>query len=436
MSFPRYQEYKDSGVDWLGEVPKHWDLRRTGYFFEERREKVSDKDFEPLSVTKNGIVPQLETAAKSDDGDNRKKVCVGDFVINSRSDRKGSSGLSSLYGSVSLINTVLQPRSEIFGNFVHHLFRSVSFQEEYYRYGKGIVADLWSTNYSDMKNITLALPPINEQKKIARFLDYETAKINNLIEEQEKLIELLKEKQRAVISCAVTKGLDPNVKMKDSGIEWLGEVPEHWKIMPFRFCVDYLEGPGIMAVDFHDEGIPLLRVSSVQGRWATLEGCNYLDPQKVLDRWQHFCLKIGDLLISASASMGTVTEINEVTEGSVPYTGLIRLRPKHEKTTRDYLRFFVVSSLFSTQIDLLKTGSTIQHYGPTHLSQIRIALPPIIEQNKISAYIESESSKFDLLITEARSCHELLQERRSALISAAVTGQIDVRNAVKNLEAA
>jgi len=191
MSFPRYPKYKDSGVEWLGEVPEHWTLRRLGYCFDERREKVSDRDYPPLSVTKNGIVPQLETAAKTDDGDNRKRVCAGDFVINSRSDRKGSAGVADIDGSVSLICTVLAPRAEVLPAFVHHLLRSMPFQEEFYRFGKGIVADLWSTNYGEMRNILLAVPAIPEQSAIAAFLDRETAKIDALIAEQQRLIELL-----------------------------------------------------------------------------------------------------------------------------------------------------------------------------------------------------------------------------------------------------
>ncbi len=211
MSFPRYPKYKDSGVEWLGEVPEHWETRRLGHFFNERREKVSDKDFEPLSVTVNGIVPRIETAAKTDDGENRKLVCVGDFVINSRSDRKGSAGVSPMDGSVSLISTVLKPTESVVGSFIHHLLRSVDFQEEFYRYGKGIVADLWSTNYSEMRNIVLAMPPTDEQATIAAFLELETAKIDELVAEQRRLIELLNEKRQAVISHAVTKGLNPNV---------------------------------------------------------------------------------------------------------------------------------------------------------------------------------------------------------------------------------
>jgi hypothetical protein len=181
--YQAYPEYRDSGVEWLGEIPAHWNINRLGHFFEERREKVSDKDFQALSVTMQGIVPQLETAAKTDAGDNRKLVLKDDFVINSRSDRKGSAGVSRLNGSVSLISIVMQPK-KINVNFAHHLLRSYPFQEEFYRYGKGIVADLWSTNASEMKNILLPEIPGSESENIANFLNYETAKIDNLIEKQ------------------------------------------------------------------------------------------------------------------------------------------------------------------------------------------------------------------------------------------------------------
>lgn len=181
MSFPRYPKYKDSGVEWLGEVPEHWEVRRLGHYFSERREKVSDTQYPALSVTKHGIVPQLETAAKTDAGDNRKLVLKGDFVINSRSDRKGSAGVSDADGSVSLISIVLQPHEGAWMPFIHHLLRCQQFQEEFYRNGKGIVADLWSTNYSEMRNILLGLPHIAEQTAIAAFLDRETAKIDALV---------------------------------------------------------------------------------------------------------------------------------------------------------------------------------------------------------------------------------------------------------------
>ena len=153
----KYLAYQDSGVEWLGEVPSKWTLTRLGSYFNERKTKVSDKDYLPLSVTKNGIVPQLESAAKSNDGDNRKLVRKGDFVINSRSDRKGSSGIAPMDGSVSLINIVIKP-SFIFPAFCNYLLKSHAFVEENYRIGHGIVADLWTTRYDEMKNIKIALP--------------------------------------------------------------------------------------------------------------------------------------------------------------------------------------------------------------------------------------------------------------------------------------
>lgn len=422
-----YPEYKQSGVDWLGDIPACWVLSRIGGVFEERREKVSDLDFQALSVTQNGIVPQIDSAAKSDAGDNRKKVCIDDFVINSRSDRKGSSGTSNLNGSVSLISIVLKPKY-IVPSFAHHLLRSYPFQNEFYRYGKGIHADLWSTNYSEMKNILMALPSEPEQQKIANFLNHETAKIDSLIAKQEKLIELLKEKRQAVISYAVTKGLNPSAPMKDSGVEWLGEVPEQWIVAKFSYEIDFLEGPGILAVDFHDTGVPLLRIQDVKEAFVTDNFKTYLDPQKVTDKWDHFRVKKGDLLISASASTGLISEVDERTVGAIPYTGIIRLRPASKRITKDFIRYIVQSDLFFEQIKLLQTGSTIQHFGPIHLQQMKILLPSLKEQADLCSAIITSTSKIDKLIEKAEDFILLTKERKIAVISAAVTGKIDVRD--------
>ena len=196
-------EFVDSGVEWIGKIPKHWKLERLGSNFIERREKVSDKDFEPLSVTKNGVVPQLDSAAKSNDGDNRKLVRKGDFVINSRSDRKGSSGLSKLDGSVSLINIVLKP-IDINSDFSHILLKSNGFIEEFYRNGHGIVADLWTTRFWDMKSIMLAIPPKEEQIQIVEYIENQTSKIDKTIDLQQNYISKLKEYKASLIDSLVT----------------------------------------------------------------------------------------------------------------------------------------------------------------------------------------------------------------------------------------
>ena len=184
----KYDSYKDSEVDWIGEIPNTWNVSSVKKYFVERKEKVSDLDFPPLSVTKKGILPQLDNVSKSDNHNDRKRVCINDFVINSRSDRKGSSGMSVLDGSVSLINIVLEPKS-ITPKYSEYLFKSKDFIEEFFRNGKGIHWDLWSTRFSELQNIKIPIPSILEQEKIV-VQQIRVEKQKKF--EQEKLVELQK----------------------------------------------------------------------------------------------------------------------------------------------------------------------------------------------------------------------------------------------------
>lgn len=194
---------KQSGVNWLGEIPEHWEVSKLRKHFIPRMQKVSDKDFAPLSVTKDGILPQLDTACKTDNGENRKLVRKGDYVVNSRSDRKGSGGISPFDGSVSLINIVIYP---IDGEqeYYHYLFRCNNFVEEFYRNGRGIVADLWTTRYQEMKNIEIPIPPLSEQRAIVSYIEAKTASINKLIDAYQQQVERVKEYKQRLISDAVT----------------------------------------------------------------------------------------------------------------------------------------------------------------------------------------------------------------------------------------
>jgi type I restriction enzyme S subunit len=281
--------------------------------------------------------------------------------------------------------------------------------------------------FEEVGELVLPLPTCDEQGAIVSFLNRETAKIDALVDEQKRLIELLKEKRQAVISHAVTKGIDPSVPMKDSGFEWLGKVPEHWVVVPLKVALSFQEGPGIMAADFRDTGVPLLRVSGVQGKWASLEGANYLDPEEVAKRWNHFRLNAGDILISASASLGSVCEVEGAAIGAIPYTGLIRLWPRQSVCTKQFAKAFLSSDSFLRQVDVSKSGATMQHFGPTHLRQMSIALPPLKEQDAIARVLERTLSAIDQLLAEIEFAISLFKERRLVLITAAVTGKIDVR---------
>lgn len=431
MSLPRYSRYQETGVDWLGTVPAHWRVRRVGYFFSERRKKVSDKDFQPLSVTKNGVVPQLETAAKTDDGDNRKLVCAGDFVINSRSDRKGSSGASALDGSVSLINTVLRPESEISIRFAHHLFRSVPFQEEYYRFGKGIVADLWSTNFSEMRNISVAVPDLAEQNAIADFLDGEAAKFDALIAEQEKLLALLAEKRQATISRAVIRGLDSGADLKESGISWLGLVPVHWEIVPLKCLLsDVKAGPFGSALT-KDMYVPNgYRVyGQEQVIAADFSIGDYCISDEKYAELQQYAVKSGDILVSCVGTFGKIAMVPEGVEPGIINPRLIRLRVA-ERILGGYLELLLRSRIVFEQLSVVSRGGTMDVINIGSLKTVLLALPPIEEQDGILTYLDEKISQFDALMEVAKNAISLLKERRSALISAVVTGKIDVRGLV------
>ena len=195
---------KDSGLEWLGEIPDKWRLSRIGSVYELRNLKVSDKDYIPLSVTKKGVVPQLETAAKTNAHDDRKLVKKGDFVINSRSDRRGSCGISSYEGSVSLINTILAPLGEMNPRYYDWLFHTMQFGDEFYKWGHGIVDDLWTTNWWDMKKITIPVPDLEKQEKIASFLDEKCAEIDSIIETKKEQLTILDEYKKAIIYEYVT----------------------------------------------------------------------------------------------------------------------------------------------------------------------------------------------------------------------------------------
>ena len=267
-------------------------------------------------------------------------------------------------------------------------------------------------------------PPLPEQTRIANFLDEQTARIDALIAEKERLVEVLHELMVSRLAFEMGGGANASIK---THYEWYPAIPLAWKVIPFKYAVRFVEGPGILAQDFRDEGVPLLRVSSLRGALATLDGCNYLDPVKVAKVWSHFRVKRGDLLISASATMGTVSLVTEDAEGAVPYTGIIILRPDESIAIRDFVRSFVISDQFMRQIDSMKAGATIQHFGPTHLNRVVMAVPEsVAEQVVVAARLERWREAYEKSVASITAHVLSLREYRSSMISAAVTGQLDI----------
>ena len=400
MSYATYDSYKESGVDWLGEIPSDWELGRISAFFSERRQKVSDKDYPALSVTKLGVFPQWENVAKSNDGDNRKLVKKGDFVINSRSDRKGSSGIAKQDGSVSLINIVLKPVN-IEPRYSEYLFKSYNFIEEFYRVGHGIVADLWTTRFDDIKNSMIALPTFDEQVKIANFLDQKTAQIDQAIALKQQQIEKLNEYKQIVIQNAVTKGLNPNAPMKDSGVAWIGDIPEHWEVKKLKYIAKLKSGDTFNSDDFKSTGYPVFGGNGLRG---------------YTDKFNNS----GDyILIGRQGALC----------GNVNYATGQFFATEHAVVVYPKLKYnlsFVGEAIKSANFGRFSNSAAQPGISVQVVQEVEFAFPSIDEQNEIGTFINEMEKKFDNTVSKYQTQIDRLKEYKNILINQAVTGKIKI----------
>ena len=423
MSYATYDSYKESGVDWLGEIPSDWELGRISAFFSERRQKVSDKDYPALSVTKLGVFPQWENVAKSNDGDNRKLVKKGDFVINSRSDRKGSSGIAKQDGSVSLINIVLKPVN-IEPRYSEYLFKSYNFIEEFYRVGHGIVADLWTTRFDDIKNSMIALPTFDEQTKIANFLDQKTAQIDQAIALKQQQIEKLGEYKQIVIQNAVTKGLNPNAPMKDSGVEWIGNIPEHWDVKKNTHLFNKIGSgttPTSSDLSYYDSGdINWLQTGDLNNDYivATSRKIN----QKAMSKFSSLKLYDENSLVIAmyGATIGKVglLKIKSTTNQACCVLG------NSDKVFMKYI--FYVMQFAKNHLISNSYGGGQPNINQDMIKNLRIPYPNLQEQEKIANYLDDLNEKIYKTSKGYQTQIDRLKEYKNILINQAVTGKIKI----------
>ncbi len=413
----QYCEMAAVPTEWLYTLPAHWDCKKIGSLFSERKTKVSDKDYAPLSVAKIGVVPQLETAVKTDAGDNRKLVCTGDFVINSRSDRKGSCGVADRDGSVSLINIVLTPRNEWNGRYVHYLMRSQPFSEEYYRYGRGIVSDLWTTRFSEMKSILLPVPPRKEQDQIVRFLDWKVASINRLINIKRAEIKRLEELKLSRLFAIVTQGLNEKVELIDSGIEHIGLIPSHWKVLlNHRIykenCRSFSSNETVLSLSQKDGLLPYVEMKERSLHTASYENWKLVLPNDlVLNR---FKAHLG--VFFSSNYRGIVTFHYGV------YEPIIKVLSKYYEVlfhTPKYKQVFAGAS----------NGMTVglQNLSNTNFYKVYTVYPPYEEQCAIVAEVQKIENEMQAIISTISKEIGILHEFKTRLISDVVTGRIDVR---------
>lgn len=424
----RHQRYQETTHEWIGEIPTHWGVLRVGKFFVERTEKVDDVNYPPLSVTMSGVVDQLSDVAKSDDSGNRKLVRRNDFVINSRSDRKGSSGIAPRDGSVSLINIVLEPR-DVDPQYIQYLLKSYFFKEEFFRNGKGIHWDLWTTRWEQLKNINIPVPPYEDQGLISQYLDKKTGQIDRLVEKIQKKIDLLKEQRTSLINHYVTKGLDPNVEMKDSGVEWIGEIPSNWVLSKLKYLGVFVSGYSFDSNVFQEEGtVRVVKISNIQSDGISWDDLSFV-PDDYWETYSQFQIRYGDLLFVLTRPI--ISTGIKVFFYDQPYNSLLNQRNSIYRVTnnllsKDFLFFLVRTQFFLTEFksQLKETGQP--NISTEQISNIVIPVPPVEEQESISENLRDTTSWFDRVIHKELHRIRLLTEYRQSLISSAVTGKIRI----------
>ncbi len=445
MSFPPYPNYKPSGVEWLGNVPEHWQILALKKNFQIVGGSTPKSEIESFW---DGDIPwatpsdlsKLETVYIKDT--QRKITAEGLASCGTTLVPESSIILSTRapIGSLAIAKTSLctnqgckslLPSEKTNTEYFAHLL-SICSAELNIR-GKGTT--FLEISGDELGSFKTPVPPLDEQTRIAAFLDRETAKIDELVAEQQRLLELLKEKRQAVISHAVTRGLNPAAPLKPSGIEWLGDIPAHWEVKPLKYSITKIEqgwSPQCESRPADDEEWGVLKVGCGNRDRFDPNEQKALPPEIAPE--PTYEVKNGDILVSRGNSLelvGMATLVENVRPRLLLSDLLYRFRAKPERA----IGKFVVLALrspnvrFQIERDAVGTSASMKKIGQGVIREFTVALPPLAEQAAIVAHLDTELATFDTLTTEAQRAIELLQERRTALISAAVTGQIDVRSA-------
>lgn len=430
MSLPRYSEYRSSEIPWIKQVPAHWGELRTKFLFELMKRPPSEDDG-VVTAFRDGQVT-LRSKRRTEGFTNSLKeigyqgVRKGDLVIHAMDAFAGAIGVSDSDGKSTPVYSVCKPREGLSNSkYYARLLRQMALSGFVESLAKGIRERSTEFRWADAGNVSLPVPPLSEQFAIAAFLDRETAKIDALISEQEKLIALLAEKRQATISHAVTKGLNPDATMKDSGVPWLGEVPAHWALPPLYLRYRAELGKMLDASRIKGQhSVPYLRNVDVQWDSINLDDLPCMDIE--VGEYARYTVRDGDLLVCEGGEVGRAAVAQAVDTVIGYQKALHRLRAISDDEHPRYM-FYTFAWAARAGAFAGEGHSTIAHLTGEQLRKCRFPKPPDDEQMAIASFLDAETARLNGLETAATHAVDLLKERRSALIAAAVTGRIDVR---------
>ena len=437
-----YPSYKASGLPWLGGVPDHWEVRRAKFFYREVDERSTTGVEELMSVSHiTGVTPRKNnvTMFLADSNVGYKLCRPGDIVINTMWAYMAALGVARQEGLVSPSYGVYRPisRKTMNPDYIDPMLRTAAYQTEYFARSRGITSSRLRLYPESFLDIPLFCPPPLEQAAIVRYLDYVDRRIRRYVTAKRKLITLLEEEKQAVVNRAVTRGLDPNARLKPSGVEWLGDVPEHWKILQIGRVIDLVTGYPFKSegFSFDADDIRLLRGTNVSlgvlrwrdvVRWPRTDGNAFDD----------YRMEIGDIVLGMDRPIieGGV-RVASVSENDVPALLLqrvARIRPRQELSST-FTLLLLTGKSFADYLEPLFTGISVPHVSPEQIKSYRIALPNTREQTEIVDHFMTVSRSIQLETDQARRQLELIKEYRTRLIADVVTGKLDVREAAAHL---
>lgn len=424
VQFQKYPAYKDSGVEWLGKIPAQWEALSNKFIFELKKNQVGKRssEFALLSLTLKGIIkrdmenPEGKFPAEFDTYQEVKK---GDFVfcLFDVEETPRTVGLSPFDGMITGAYTVMQPRNAFNKSFLYYFHLNLDSKKRMRPLYKGLRNTIPKDSFFSFKTF---VPPINEQTAIAGFLDEKCGKIDAAIAQKQKLIELLKERKQIIIQNAVTKGLDPSVKMKDSGVEWIGEIPEHWEVKKLK-NISKITDCKHLTPNYRQQGIPVVSTGNVKPEKLTLDSARFVSEEDylILTEGDRIPLQ-GDIVYSRNASVGSAAMIRSDFKFCLGQdVCLIRT-----KINSRFLEILLNSRVVMGQLERALQGSTFKRINIQQIKEFYLLIPSIQLANKIVEFIEAESTKIDQAIAVQQQQIEKLKEYKTSLIDAAVTGKI------------
>lgn len=427
----RYREYKDSGVKWLGEIPSHWEVFRNKDIFHECKKSVgkNSNNYTLLSLSKKGVVIR-----NMDDGgkfpaefDTYKVVEPGDFIFCffDVDETPRAVGLSSEYGMITGAYTVLR-QSIANSQYLYYYYLSIDDAKALKPLYTGLRKTVPLNAFMSMQ---IFLPPKAEQDAIVRYLDTATSEIDKAIAMQQKMIDLLNERKQIIIQNAVTKGLDENVEMKESGVEFVNEIPHNWSTRRLKFSAwirARLGWKGLKASEYVENGYPFLSAFNIENDHMKWNNLNFINKYRY-DESPEIKLKVGDLLlVKDGAGIGKCARIDELPYGESTANGSLAVITSYDMLDYRYLYYFMVSKSFKDHTELLINGMGVPHFTQGEMKKIVMPVPPQAEQQQIVTYLDSEMQRFDSAITNCQRQITLLQERKQIIINEVVTGKVRV----------